>query len=114
LGGYIFGFSPFMLGQLTFGHLHMVLAFSVPLCIYLTLLRIKARISQRNFIFLLASILVAQFLLSLEIFATMTMFGAFGLLLSWSFVSERHRKMALALLAPLASAYGIALIAVSP
>ena len=114
LGGYIFGFSPFMLGQLTFGHLHMVLAFSVPLCVYLTLLRIEARISQRNFIFLLASILVAQFLLSLEIFATMTMFGAFGLLLSWSFGSERHRKTALALLAPLASAYGIALIAVSP
>jgi hypothetical protein len=93
LGGYIFGFSPFMLGHLTSRHLHLLLAFSVPLCIYLTLLRIEARINQRNFIFLLASILVVQFLLSLEIFATMTMFGAFGLLLNWSFGSNRHRKI---------------------
>lgn len=81
LGGYIFGFSPFMLGQLTSGHLHMLAAFPVPLCIFLILLRVDAGINQRNFIFLLASILVAQFLLSLEVFATMTLFGAFGLFL---------------------------------
>ncbi len=114
LGGYIFGFSPFMLGQLTSGHLHMLAAFPVPLCIFLILLRVDAGINQRNFIFLLASILVAQFLLSLEVFATMTLFGAFGLFLSWSSGSDRQRKAALDLLAPLASAYAIALIVVSP
>jgi hypothetical protein len=114
LGGYIFGFSPFMLGQLTSGHLQMLIAFPVPLCIYVTLLRNEARISQRIFIFLLSSLLVVQFLLSLEIFATMTMFGAFGLLLTWSFGSDRHRKRTLDLLLSLACAYGIALIVVSP
>jgi len=76
LGGYIFGFSPFMLGQLTSGHLHLLLVFAVPLSLYLVLLRIDEQISRLNFTLLLASILFAQLLLSLEIFATITMFGA--------------------------------------
>ena len=108
LGGYIFGFSPFMLGQLTSGHLHLLLAFSVPLSLYLVLLRTDEQISRLNFILLLASILFAQLLLSLEIFATITMFGALGLLLSWSFSSDQYRETILDLVAPIACAYCVA------
>jgi hypothetical protein len=35
LGGYIFGFSSYMLGQTLGGHLHMALVFPVPLALYL-------------------------------------------------------------------------------
>ena len=49
LGGYIFGFSPFMLGQLTSGHLHLLLAFSVPLSIYLVLLRTEEQTQPAQF-----------------------------------------------------------------
>lgn|GEM_PF-170171 len=114
LGGYIFGFSAFMLGQLTSGHLHMILVFSVPLCVYLVLRRMAGEISSRKFVLLLSLMLSVEFLLSPEIFATMTMFGAFALLLTWSFRFEWASEKILGLLAPIASAYGIALIAVSP
>ena len=85
LGGYIFGFSAFMLGQLICGHLHMLLAFPVPLCVYFALRRIDEEISARTFTLFLSSILVTEFLLSLEVFATMTMLGAFALVLAWTF-----------------------------
>ena len=114
LGGYIFGFSPFMLGQLTSGHLHLLLAFSIPLSIYLVLLRTEEQVSRLNFILLLAAILFAQLLLSLEIFATITMFGALGLLLSWSFSSDQYRKTILDLVAPIACAYCVAMVAAAP
>ena len=89
LGGYIFGFSAFMLGQLICGHLHMLLAFPVPLCVYLALRRINEEITARTFTLLLSSILVVEFLLSLEIFATMTMLGAFALFLACTFDLDR-------------------------
>ena len=114
LGGYIFGFSAFTLGQLICGHLHMMLVFSIPLCVYLTLRRIREEISERNFILLLSLALVTQFLLSLEIFATMTLLGAFAVTSAWSFSVEKACEKIPALLASIACAYGIALIVVSP
>jgi hypothetical protein len=114
LGGYIFGFSAFMLGQMTSGHLHMMLVFSVPLCVYLVLRRIAGEITARKFVLLLSLMLAVEFLLSPEIFATMTMFGAFALLLTWSFSFEWTSEKILGLLASIACAYGMALIAASP
>ncbi len=114
LGGYIFGFSAFMLGQLTSGHLQMMLVFSVPLCVYLVLRRIAGEITSLKFVLLLSLILSVEFLLSPEIFATMTMFGAFALLLTWSSGFERASEKILGLLSSIACAYGIALMAVSP
>ncbi len=114
IGGYIFGFSPFMLGQLICGHLHMMLVFSIPLSAYLALRRLGEEINRRTFTLLLSLLLVAQFLLSLEVFATMTMFGAFALLSGLSFSSDRSDKQILGLLTSVACAYGIAMIVVSP
>ena len=114
MGGYIFGFSPFMLGQLICGHLHMMLVFSVPLAAYLAFRRADQEISRRNFTLLLSLLLVAQFLLSLEVFATMTILGAFALLSVWSFSPNRASKQILDLLPSVASAYGVAMFVVSP
>jgi hypothetical protein len=114
LGGYIFGFSAFMLGQLICGHLHMLLAFPVPLCVYLALRRIGEEITARTFTLFLSSILVVEFLLSLEVFATMTMLGAFALFLAWTFSPGRAGQEIPRLLLPIVCAYGIALIVVSP
>jgi hypothetical protein len=114
LSGYIFGFSPFMLGQLLWGHLHMMLVFSVPLCVYLVLRRVGERITRRDFTLLLSLLLVAQFLLSLEVFATMTMLGAFALMSVLAFGPDQASKQILGLLKSIACAYGIAMIVVSP
>jgi hypothetical protein len=44
-GGYIFGFSSYMIGQMR-GHLHMVMIFPVPLAVYLVLLQFES--AKRN------------------------------------------------------------------
>ncbi len=114
LGGYIFGFSPFMLGQLICGHLHMMLVFSVPLCAYLAFRRVHGEITSRNFTLILSLLLVAQFLLSLEVFATMTVLGAFALLSVWRLGTEQTSKQMTDLLTSVVYAYAIATIVVSP
>lgn len=62
VGGFIFGFSPFMVGQLTFSHLHLMSAFPVPLAVYLAARRLTNDMSQRKYAALLTVLLVAQFL----------------------------------------------------
>src|ERR1700722_15837772 len=49
LGGYIFGFSPYMLGELLGGHLNLTLAFSLPLAVLIGLRRLDGEISARRF-----------------------------------------------------------------
>jgi hypothetical protein len=114
LGGYIFGFSAFMLGQLSAGHLHMLLVFPVPLAVYLVVHQLAGGMTNRIFVSRLALLLIAQFLFSIEIFATMTMFGAMTLFLSWSSGTARLKERILALLQPIACSYGIVLVLMSP
>ncbi len=113
LGGYIFGFSSYMLGQML-GHLHLLLVFPVPLAVYLVVRRLAADIRPTTFAILLALVLVAQFLLTMEIFATMTMFGAMAIALAISFTSEDARTRLCRLIFPILAGCAIAIILVSP
>src|SRR5580700_6168814 len=45
LGGYIFGFSPYMLGQLLGGHLNLIFAFPIPLAVLAAFRRLDDEIS---------------------------------------------------------------------
>src|SRR5271156_4134597 len=81
LGGYIFGFSPYMLGQVL-GHLVEAAIFPVPLIALVALKRIDGEISARRFAILLAALLTVQFLCAVELFATVTMVGGFTLALA--------------------------------
>src|SRR5277367_3945246 len=114
LGGYIFGFSPYMLGQLLGGHMHMVFAFPIPLAILSALRRLDGDISPRRFIVEFAAILTIQFLCGIELFATMTIFGGFATLLAIVIFDQGTRRRLLDLIVPLAAAYAIAVAAVSP
>jgi hypothetical protein len=87
----------------------------VPLAIYFTARRLAGEISERAFTRLIALLLMAQFLSSLEIFATMTMLGAVALGLGFVLASDQEVKQGtLALLKPLARGYATALIVISP
>ena len=89
--------------------------FPVPLATYFAARRLAGEISERTFTRLIALLLMAQFLLSLEIFATMTMFGAIALGLGFVLATDREVKQrTLALLKPLARSYAATLIVVSP
>lgn len=85
LGGYLFGYSAYMLDQEGSGDRHLTLIFLVPL-IALAVVRAIREPEQHSagkLICTLTALLLAEFLISNEIFATMTMFGAITLFLGW-------------------------------
>jgi len=114
LGGYIFGFSPYMLGELLGGHLNLTLAFSVPLAVLAVLRRLDREINSRRFTLEVAALLVVQFLCGIEVFATMTVFAGFAILVALVFFEGETRTRLVGLIAPLAAAYALAMILVSP
>jgi hypothetical protein len=96
VGGYVFGFSTYMLGQML-GHLHLVLIFPIPAAIHLTLRLIDGRISQRRFIVLMALCLTTLFLCSSEITFTFVPLGAIALAAAYAFApTDRERIIAAA------------------
>jgi hypothetical protein len=81
LGGYIFGFSSYVLGQAP-GHPHMALVAALPLGALLAMRFQRGRISRRWFPAALSAVLTAQFLVSVEVFLTMAMFGGLAIALA--------------------------------
>ena len=113
LGGYLFGFSPYMIGHQSAGHLTMIAAFLVPVVVYLALLRLDEKIARPWFVITLATALTCQFLITLEIFASIVMFGAAALVVAWFAIpdmSERIRDLAILS----AIALAVTVVALSP
>ena len=80
LGGYIYGFSTYEFGQLL-GHPHVYVNFLIPLIVLLSWLRLKNKINKVLFVILAAVLLVLQFGISTEIFATLIVFSALALVI---------------------------------
>ncbi|MGH7933877.1 MAG: hypothetical protein ACREQN_12040 [Candidatus Binataceae bacterium] len=80
----------------------------------MTLFALDGRITNLKFAVLLSVALAAEFLLSLEIFATMTMFGGLALLFGWSFGAHESRIRIQRMIIPIVASYIVALIIVSP
>jgi hypothetical protein len=97
-----------------FANLGLLLVCPVPLAVYFAVRRIAGEITARRFTLLLALILVAQFLLGIEIFLTLNMAGALALLLGLTYADADVRQRVLSLLKPIAYAYVLALAVVSP
>jgi hypothetical protein len=102
-----------MLGQM-YGNLPHLLVFPVPLAVYLVARKLTADIGTATFVMLLALVLAAQFLLTIEIVATMTMFGAMAIALAISFTSGDLRSRVWRLIGPILASYVIAIALVSP
>lgn len=113
LGGYIFGFSPYMLGEVL-EHLVLIAIFPVPLIALLTLKRLDGEISARRFAIALAALLTVQFLCSVELFATVTIVGGFALLLALALFDGDLRARLAGLIAPAIAGYVIAATVLSP
>jgi hypothetical protein len=112
-GGYLFGFSSWMLGQQADSHLHMVAAFLLPLVALVLLQYLDGRIGRRAFAVRLGLLLAAQFSIATELFATLTVASAVGLALAWALVPTVRTRLGSAL-APIAAAYMLAAVLVSP
>lgn len=81
IGGYFFGFSSYELGQLT-GHLGLASVALVPLAVYLVLRRLDGTVGRWSFVVGLALILVFEFLICSEVFATLTLVGGIAFVLA--------------------------------
>jgi hypothetical protein len=92
VGGYIFGFSQYMLSQAG-GHLVLLFIFPVPLSIYLVLLRLEKSIGRYSFLLLFGLVVAFEFLSSTELFATTTLFGAMMLTLSFVLFTDLRSRI---------------------
>ena len=116
LGGYIFGFSADLLGHQSVGGgaLSLTIVFLVPLAALLVVRAIAGELTPGRLTALLAALLVAQFLTSIEIFATMTAVGGMALLLGWLFAPADTGRRIVRMVLPIALAYSIVVVVVSP
>jgi hypothetical protein len=74
LGGYIFGFSPYILGGMQ-GFEHKVLVFPIPLIVWIVLCRLAGEISARRLVVGMVVLLIVQFGCFIEGFATTALTG---------------------------------------
>lgn len=111
LGGYLFGFSSYMIGQ-ELGHMHMTCVFLLPLVPLVILRFLNGELDPRALTVRLGTILAAQIWLSSEIAATLTIAIAAALAIA---VATRARPGIVRSLArPIVFSYALAIVLASP
>ena len=113
VGGAISGFSPYIQEQLA-GHLDLALVFVVPLLPWLVLMHWQGRLGRGIFVMTFAACLVFQFLLSSEIFATATIFGAVAIIAARRFFPAITMAQFKRAAGSIVISYGVAAIVLSP
>ncbi|HUZ16275.1 MAG TPA: hypothetical protein VMU72_08875 [Gaiellaceae bacterium] len=95
VAGFLFGFSPYVIGQ-SVGHLNLSFVCLVPLAGLLAVRFFEGSLGPRRFTVLLALVLVLEFGVSTEIFATATLFTLVVFVLAFFLLDARARLAALA------------------
>jgi hypothetical protein len=113
LGGYLFGFSTYMLGQML-GHLFLVIVFPIPIVVLLVMLGLDRAISRRRFVILLTLALTFEFLTSTEVFASAIVVGAGALMLALLILPAESQRRIWLVLMPICYAGMIAAVLLSP
>lgn len=110
VGGYLFGFSPYILGNLQ-GSPNLVLVALVPVLVLLVVRHVRGEMSGRVFVIGMTLALAFQFLTSTEVLAMSGVFGAITLVAAFGFLPEwRGRLLETVKLLALASAAAILLV----
>lgn len=113
VGGYLFGFSTYMLGEMLGGHLPLVLTFPIPAGVHLFLRLIDGRIGRRAFVALMALDLAALFTFAPELALTFVIIGALTFALALA-LAPASRSRLLAAIGPTVIAGVLAAIITSP
>jgi hypothetical protein len=111
-GGYLFGFSSYMLGH-ELAHLHLTSVFLVPLVALVVLRFLEGELGGRGLVIRLGPLLAFQFAFGTEVFFTLALCLVAGLALGALTVPGRRGRIVSSLL-PLAGAYGVCALLVSP
>jgi hypothetical protein len=113
VGGYLFGFSTYVLGQQSLGHVYLTGVFVLPLVALVVLRFVRAELSARGLAWRLGVLLGLQFWISTEVAFTLTVFLAFGLALAFWVVREARPRLRAALI-PIAGGYALAGVVAAP
>jgi hypothetical protein len=113
IGGYLFGFSSYELGQML-GHLNLEITCLVPLVILICILRVRRQISRSPFVVGLAALLFIQFGVSMEILASICVMGALVWVVCLILGPAPDRRGILNLVIEIAAAAGLALMLLLP
>jgi hypothetical protein len=111
-GGYLFGFSSYMLGQLL-GHMHMSAIFLVPLVALVAVRFVQGQLDARGLAWRLGLLLAVQLTLSTELAFTVSFALVVAALLAYAVVPAARPRLR-ALPRPLLGAYALAALLVSP
>ena len=112
-GGYVFGFSTYVIGQLT-SHIHLAFVALVPLAVHLVVRRLMGSLSARTFVTELGLVLAAQFTISNEVFATLAVFGTLTALIGIAVAPVALRQTLLMTNALIVAAFGVATVLLAP
>jgi hypothetical protein len=112
-GGYLFGFSSYMLGHMTAGHPNLTSVFLVPLVALTVVQYVHMKIGPRALTLRLGLLLGAQVYLSTEVFATLTVSLVTSLVVAFALVPEARVRLRSAV-RPLLAAFALAVVAAAP
>jgi hypothetical protein len=112
VGGYLFGFSSYMLGQQE-GHVHMTSVFLLPLIALVIVRRLHGEISARTLALQIGVLFLLQLSFSTELLLTVSLAIVVALLVAYA-ASPQLRAGIASLVAPLGAAYLLVLVIASP
>src|SRR4051794_3225219 len=113
-GGWLFGFSDYLLGQLT-SHLNLTLVFLVPAMVHLVVRFAAGELSRRWFVALMAGAVVLQAGFSPEVLVSFTIIGALTLAAAWQLGDVTARRaIAEGVVPALGIAYAVAAVLIAP
>jgi hypothetical protein len=111
-GGYVFGFSSYMIGQLD-SHLHMSSVFLLPLVALVVLRYVEGMLDGRGLVIRLGPILAAELALSFEVSFVLALALAVALVLAYLLVPAARARL-LPSVPWIVAAYALAAVIVSP
>ena len=113
VGGYLFGFSSFVVAHQLQGHLNLTGVFLLPLIALVVIRFVRSELSARGLAIRLGLLIAFEFSISTEITLTATVALALGLALAFCLVADARRRLRAAV-APLAAGYVLAALFAAP
>jgi hypothetical protein len=112
VGGYLFGFSSYMLGHVL-GQPQLTAVFAIPLIALVLVRAVEGSLDRRGIVLRLSILLALQLYLSLEVALTLTIVLALALVVGF-IVAPPYRRTLLRLLVPLGLSYVVAAVLAAP
>lgn len=113
LGGWIFGFSSYLLGE-TLNHLNLALVAALPLIVLVVIRLVEQSIRPGRGVLALAGLIALQFLTFTEVAATATVVGSLAVLAAIAIGPSKLRGRLLRTLPLIVAGYALAVAIISP